>query len=167
MKQMIPHCMQQVAVTLIFLSHIPHISALEEISHPRVINSAITTEVSLGELIDKITILMIKEERITDPQKRRNVKEELTVLLRTKKEHIPDSEELTHLMTELLEVNKRLWDIEDLIRDKERAHCFDLEFIKLARSVYIENDERFRIKRDINKLLGSHIVEEKSYKPYK
>lgn len=161
------HRMQRVVTVLSLLSGMHFAQALEEINHPQSATSNITTEVSLGELMDKITILMIKEERITDQTKVANIKEELSSLLYTKKQHIPASNRLDILMEELLAVNKRLWDIEDLIRDKERTKSFDMEFIELARSVYIENDTRFRIKRDINKLLGSRIVEEKSYKPYK
>ncbi len=128
---------------------------------------SVCTEVSIGEFIDKITILQIKKERIKDEKKIRNIIKELESLLTTHASHLPQSTELEALTHELLEVNKKLWDIEDAIRDKELLQEFDGDFIALARSVYNVNDERFRIKREINALLGSRLVEEKSYKKYK
>jgi hypothetical protein len=124
----------------------------------------IKVPISPGELLDKITILRIKSQRMTDPQKLANVRLELTALEETwRKFGAPDIEAD---ITALLHVNERLWVIEDEIRDKERAKAFDAEFIRLARAVYVENDERAAIKRRINLALGSAIVEEKSYASY-
>lgn len=122
--------------------------------------------VSIGELIDKITILEIKAERIADPDKQANVARELD-LLRQKAAPLAASEPaLPSIQHALKEVNGELWEIEDRIRDKERAKAFDDEFVKLARSVYVTNDKRAALKRQINGLFGSALVEEKSYKPY-
>lgn len=126
----------------------------------------ITAEISLGELIDKITILQIKCENIQDPEKLRNIYNELESLNATYNEYCAQSEDLTTLTSDLLCINKKLWEIEDAIREKERNQTFDREFIKLARSVYYSNDERCRIKRKINELLGSRLLEEKSYTDY-
>jgi len=129
--------------------------------------SEITVPVSPGELIDKITILRIKSQRITDAAKLKNVRHELDALQRTwagSSYARIDIEAETHA---LQAVNERLWVIEDEIRDKERAQCFDSEFIRLARAVYFENDERSEIKRRINLRLGSAIIEEKSYSDYR
>jgi hypothetical protein len=124
----------------------------------------IKVPISPGELLDKITILRIKSQRMTDPQKLANVRLELTALEETwRKFGAPD---IAADITALLHVNERLWVIEDEIRDKERAKAFDAEFIRLARAVYVENDERAAIKRRINLALGSAIVEEKSYASY-
>jgi hypothetical protein len=125
------------------------------------------TPVSPGELLDKITILRIKSARIEDATKLANVRHELTLLQRTWDEAITASAELAAEEKALEAVNARLWDIEDRIRDQEAAQSFDQRFIDLARAVYIENDERARIKKRINQLLGSKIVEEKSYRPYR
>ncbi len=125
------------------------------------------TPVSPGELLDKITILRIKSARIEDAAKLANVRHELTLLQRTWDEAITPSAELAAEEKALEAVNARLWDIEDRIRDQEAAQSFDQRFIDLARAVYIENDERARIKKRINQLLGSKIVEEKSYRPYR
>ena len=127
----------------------------------------ISVPVSPGELIDKITILRIKSTRITDPQKVANVRTELEALLSTWKNHPYSHEDIAAEEKALQTVNERLWVIEDDIRDKERARAFDAEFIRLARAVYVENDERAAIKRRINVKLGSSIVEEKSYRDYK
>ena len=126
----------------------------------------ITAEISAGELIDKITILTIKKENIKDPEKLKNVKAELESLTETKEDLIPPSEEINELQDELLEINKKLWDIEDDIREKENYKDFDQEFVDLARSVYITNDERSIVKRKINIVTGSRLVEEKSYAAY-
>lgn len=139
---------------------------VDPVEQPRPLTSVIT-EVAVGEFIDKITILQIKKERITDPKKLHNIKKELESLLATHERNLPPSAALDELTHELLEINKKLWDIEDSIREKELLKEFDLQFIELARSVYNVNDERFRIKREINALLGSRLVEEKSYKKYK
>jgi Family of unknown function (DUF6165) len=126
----------------------------------------IKVPISPGELLDKITILRIKSQRMSDPQKVQNVSVELAALQETWSNsayaHIDIAADIDALQT----VNERLWVIEDDIRDKERAQAFDAEFIRLARAVYVENDERATIKRRINVTLGSSIIEEKSYKPY-
>lgn len=128
---------------------------------------SVLTEVQIGELIDKITILEIKMERIKDPAKLKNVKAELDTLMNTCRLCVPQTTQLTTLWQELKKINEALWVIEDDIRDKERAREFDARFIELARSVYYTNDERCRIKRDINILAGSRLMEEKSYSDYK
>jgi hypothetical protein len=122
--------------------------------------------VSAGELIDKITILRVKAERIGDPAKEANVRKELALLEDVCIQTIGAVAGLDPLTDELLAVNAALWDIEDGKRDCERRQDFGPAFIALARSVYIENDRRAAIKRRINDLTGSHIVEEKSYQPY-
>jgi len=127
---------------------------------------SLMTEVQIGELIDKITILQIKLERINDPAKLANIKAELDTLLSTYAKEVPHSSHVENLWQQLHEVNKQLWIIEDAIRDKERAQEFDKEFIKFARSVYYTNDKRCRIKRDLNLLAGSRLMEEKSYTDY-
>jgi hypothetical protein len=125
----------------------------------------ILVPISPGELLDKITILRIKAARMTDPTKVANVKLELSLLEKTWRESVDG--DVSADERALHAVNERLWVIEDDIRDKERAQAFDAKFIELARAVYIENDERAAIKKRINLKLGSRIVEEKSYKPYK
>jgi hypothetical protein len=129
--------------------------------------SEISVPVSFGELLDKISILEIKSERMTDPAKLANVRNELSALERTWMAHPAANHELARLRAELKAVNERLWDIEDAIRVQEKAQAFDAEFIRLARAVYFENDERARIKKDINLALGSSYVEEKSYQDYR
>ncbi|GAA0719997.1 DUF6165 family protein [Dokdonella soli] len=129
--------------------------------------STISTPVSFGELIDKITILEIKSERIGDPAKRANVRTELDLLNTTWGAHPASQTDITTERAQLRAVNEALWDIEDRIRVKEKAKAFDAEFIELARSVYIRNDERAAIKRAINEKLGSTLVEEKSYENYR
>src|SRR5271154_6221405 len=127
----------------------------------------INVPVSPGEMLDKITILRIKSARMTDPQKLANVRLELAALEHTWSASAYAMADIEAEMTALLKVNERLWVIEDDIRDKERAQAFDAEFIRLARAVYFENDERAAIKRRINVKLDSSIVEEKSYAKYK
>jgi hypothetical protein len=125
--------------------------------------------VSIGELFDKLSILNIKIMNMADSHKLDNVKYEYSLLESIYNGIIEVSENRDQLVkkyVELLKVNNELWTIEDSIRDKERAGDFDSEFIELARSVYIVNDERSRIKYDINSISGSNIFEEKSYKPY-
>ena len=129
--------------------------------------SEIHTPVSFGELLDKIAILQIKSERMSDPAKLANVRRELSALEATWMAHPAAGQDIVELRAALKAVNERLWVIEDDIRLKEKAQAFDAEFIKLARSVYFENDERARIKKDINLALGSAYVEEKSYEDYK
>ncbi|MFM1886722.1 MAG: hypothetical protein RL026_1879 [Pseudomonadota bacterium] len=126
----------------------------------------ILAPVSPGELVDKLTILQIKSRRISDPAKLANVRTELEVLTRCWDASPWASRDITADRDALLAVNERLWDIEDRIRDKERAKAFDAEFIELARSVYIENDQRAAAKKRINVALGSQLVEEKSYAAY-
>jgi len=126
----------------------------------------ILVPISPGELLDKITILRIKSARMTDAAKLANVRVELAELEKTWKEAV-GAANVEEDERALQAVNERLWVIEDDIREKERAQAFDARFIELARSVYIENDERAAIKKRINVKLGSRIVEEKSYKPYK
>ncbi len=134
----------------------------------------ILVPLSPGELLDKITILRIKAVRITDPAKRRNVEVELGLLTATWRDSgcVPEADSdgaraLAEDERALQAVNERLWDIEDRIREKESRQCFDREFVELARAVYLSNDERAAIKRRINLRLGSRIVEEKSYSPYR
>jgi hypothetical protein len=129
--------------------------------------SLIETPVSFGELIDKITILEIKSQRIDDAGKLANVRNELELLNATWGNAAASQTDISAERARLLAVNERLWDIEDEIRVKESAQEFDAAFIKLARSVYFENDERAAIKREINLKLGSQLVEEKSYKDYR
>ena len=129
--------------------------------------SLIQTPVSYGELIDKITILEIKSQRITDEAKLTNVRNELDLLNATWANHTASQTDIADERARLLAVNELLWDIEDKIRLKERAQAFDQEFIELARAVYFRNDERAAFKRDINLKLGSQLVEEKSYQDYR
>ena len=121
---------------------------------------------SPGELIDKLTILRLKAERIADPGKLANVRREQAVLLATADAHLPPSDRLSELWDALYEINARLWVIEDDIRDCERDGNFGPAFIALARSVYRVNDERAAVKKAINLHLGSLIVEEQSYADY-
>lgn len=118
---------------------------------------------SPGELIDKLTILRIKSERITDLAKLQNVRHEQAVLDAIAARALPDTPELRALWADLYEINAALWVIEDDIRDCEKAGDFGPTFIELARAVYVTNDRRAQVKKDINLLLGSAIVEEKSY----
>src|SRR5271167_1982258 len=127
----------------------------------------IKVPISPGELLDKITILRIKSLRMSDPAKLANVRLELRALEAVWNASAYANTGLDADVEALLRVNERLWVIEDDIRDKERAQAFDAEFIRLARAVYFENDERAAIKRRINVKLGSSIVEEKSYAKYK
>lgn len=127
----------------------------------------ILVPISPGELLDKITILRIKAARITDPAKLANVRLELELLEKTWRDSGAAAHDVSADEAALQLVNERLWDIEDRIREKEAAQSFDAEFIELARSVYITNDERAAIKKRINLQLGSRIVEEKSYKDYR
>lgn len=121
--------------------------------------------VSAGELIDKITILEIKEQRLTSPQAVSNVRRELASLNRVI-EDLQKPAEFDELKRKLRSTNEILWESEDQIRAKEAARSFDRRFIELARSIYFNNDERARIKCRINELLSSEFVEEKQYFPY-
>jgi Family of unknown function (DUF6165) len=129
--------------------------------------SEIHVPVSFGELLDKIAILQIKSERMNDASKLANVRHELTALEQTWMAHPAAGHEIASLRAALKAVNERLWVIEDDIRIKEQRQEFDAEFVRLARAVYFENDERARIKREINRALGSSYVEEKSYQDYR
>jgi transcriptional regulator of nitric oxide reductase len=122
--------------------------------------------VSWGELVDKIAILEIKQERLTDPAALANVRRELASLRRWEAETVANGR-LGELKTSLAQVNRALWDVEDAIRSKEARAEFDDEFIALARSVYRQNDRRAALKREINLALASELIEEKSYPAYR
>ena len=122
-------------------------------------------EVSLGEIVDKYTILMIKASKIQDPVKLENIKKELIYLIEVLKTEDPLMTDYPHTKA-LFEINKELWKVEDDLRDLERVKDFGKEFVAFARNVYKLNDERARIKKEINMKYGSEFVEEKSYQPY-
>lgn len=122
--------------------------------------------VAPGELLDKLTILEIKAERIADPDKLANVRRELELLDTVWREAGQENDEIASLRADLKQVNEALWQIEDDIRDEEREGRFGERFIALARAVYVTNDQRAAIKKAINLALGSVIVEEKSYSDY-
>jgi len=123
--------------------------------------------VSLGELYDKFIILKIKENKIKDPNKLENIKKEIDYLIPiVQKYPIDETYFYNDLYNNLYKINSLIWDIEDKIRLKEKNKEFDEEFIELARSVYLNNDERSNIKRKINKIMGSTLIEEKSYEDY-
>ncbi len=123
----------------------------------------ILAEISAGELLDKITILEIKKEKIKDEQKLKDVQKELSTLSITLEKNIPDRSRIKDLVTSLKKINLRLWDIEEGKRIAERNQNFDQNFIKLSRDVYKSNDERAKIKLKINEILGSNIKEVKSH----
>ena len=123
-------------------------------------------QTSPGEFLDKVTILEIKSERMSDPAKLANVQRELTLLRETWGASPLSARDVSALVAQLKGVNEALWDIEDRIRVKESAKAFDAEFVELARSVYVTNDRRAAIKRELNVALGSDILEEKSYQAY-
>lgn len=127
---------------------------------------AVMVPVSWGEVIDKITILEIKSKRLNDGAKLANVRKELDMLVAVREREFPRHRELASLSGMLEEVNAKLWDIEDDIRDCERQRDFGERFVELARAVYYTNDERAQLKRRVNDLLGSELVEEKSYAAY-
>ena len=127
----------------------------------------ILVPISPGELLDKITILRIKQVRILDAAKLANVKLELALLEQTWRDWGGTAQDVALDERALQNVNERLWDIEDRIRDKEAKQSFDRDFIELARAVYLANDERAAIKKRINLQLGSRLIEEKSYKQYR
>jgi hypothetical protein len=127
---------------------------------------AVTVPVSWGELIDKITILEIKSRRLDDEAKLANVRKELALLKAVRDREFSGHTGLAELARRLVEVNERLWDIEDDIRVCEARRDFGGRFVELARAVYITNDERAALKRRINELLGSALTEEKSYAAY-
>ena len=125
----------------------------------------ISTPVSLGELVDKISILHIKNINIKDEEKIKLIREELELLNQTLNKHI-NNNDIQNYLDSLIEINSKLWTIEDDIRDCERNKKFDQTFIELARSVYFTNDERSEVKLEINKKFGSKIIEVKSYEEY-
>ena len=125
----------------------------------------ISTPVSLGELVDKISILHIKNINIKDNEKLKLIREELELLNQTLNKHIKNND-IQNYLDSLIEINSKLWVIEDDIRDCERNKKFDQIFIDLARSVYFTNDKRSEVKLEINKKFGSKIIEVKSYEEY-
>jgi hypothetical protein len=126
----------------------------------------IRVPVSPGEVLDKITILEIKSERMSDPDKVANVRVELALLQETWSQAVAEDDVIRELHAQLKEINEGLWEIEDDIRDKERVKQFDARFIELARSVYFTNDRRSEVKKKLNLHLSSQIIEEKSYQDY-
>jgi hypothetical protein len=126
----------------------------------------INTPISPGELVDKITILEIKKEFIVDSNKLKNINYEYNLLMKIYKDDVSKTDGVDVLKTKLKNINLSLWKIEDDIRDCERDKIFDNTFVELARSVYFTNDKRSKVKLEINLLLNSSLVEEKSYKDY-
>ena len=129
-------------------------------------SATIRIDIAHGELVDKITILEIKNERMTDPAKLANVRAEMAVLVAARGEGMAPSPELAALTAELKSINESLWEIEDEIRDCERRKDFGPRFIELARAVYKTNDRRSDVKRRISALCGAAFNEEKSYQAY-
>ena len=125
----------------------------------------INTPVSLGELVDKISILIVKKKNIADENKLNQVNKELSLLQEILSKHITE-EQINAYLNDLIDINSKLWIIEDDIREYERKKIFDSKFIELARSVYFTNDKRAKIKLDINEKYGSELVEVKSYEQY-
>ena len=126
----------------------------------------ILVPVSPGEMLDKITILEIKSERIDDPQKVANVRHELDLLNTVWSKAVENDATVVALKARMKSINEALWEIEDDIRDQERAKDFGVRFVELARAVYVTNDQRADAKKELNLYLGSDIVEEKSYQDY-
>ena len=124
----------------------------------------ILTPIAPGELVDKITVLEIKKERLTDPLKLANVNTELSLLLRAKGDHMANSEKLDELEKALKEANIVIWDMSEKIREHMSAKNYDDEFIKVSYEIHSANDKRAAIKKEINLMLGSSLIEEKSYK---
>ncbi len=127
---------------------------------------SVLAPVSWGELVDKYTILEIKAERLQDPTKLANVRTEIAALLPLRDQALHARPDLLPLEAELKAVNETLWVVEDEIRDCERRQEFGPRFVELARTIYRQNDQRARVKREINRRLGSGLTEEKSYQPY-
>ena len=125
------------------------------------------TPVSWGELIDKITILEIKKQKIASPLALKNINKEYELLIKLFSTEILEYKNIRELKNDLIEVNNKLWQIEDAIRVLEKNKIFDDSFIELARSVYMQNDIRSKIKKEINEILGSELKEEKSYEKFK
>ena len=126
----------------------------------------ITVPVSSGELIDKLAILKIKKKKIFNKSKLKNINNELSLLNEIYKNNFKNNKKLLLYEKKLIKINKKLWDIEDKIRFLESKKNFNQQFIDLARAIYINNDKRSEIKKKINKLTGSRLIEEKSYKSY-
>ena len=126
----------------------------------------ITIPVSSGELIDKISILKIKRKKIINKSKLRNINKELSLLNKIYKNNFQKNKKILLYEKKLIKINKKLWDVEDNIRLLESKKKFNQKFIDLARAVYINNDQRSEIKKKINELTGSPLIEEKSYKSY-
>ena len=129
-------------------------------------NNEIIVPISTGELVDKITILKIKKNKITNKSKLKNIIKELFLLNKILNNNFKKKKNIYLYEKKLMKINKKLWDIEDKIRNLESKKLFNEQFIKLARLVYITNDERSEIKKKLNLLTGSNIKEEKSYKSY-
>lgn len=129
-------------------------------------SSPILVPIAPGELVDKITILALKLERIPDAGKRLNVQQELELLRTEQARHVPATAELKELEARLKDINGRIWELEDTIRECERSKDFGAVFLATARDIYRTNDRRAATKREINLLLKSPIVEEKSYTDY-
>jgi hypothetical protein len=127
---------------------------------------SIEIPIATGELIDKITILEIKVERVTDAAKTANVRTELALLRERRDAVLPPDQKLDELARRLKAVNERIWDLEDAIRDCERRGDFGTAFVTAARAIYRTNDERASVKREINVVTGSNLIEEKSYAAY-
>lgn len=127
---------------------------------------SILVPVSVGEFLDKLTILEIKSERIGDPEKLANIRREQETLSAAWAASPYAGADLEPEYSQLKSVNERLWEIEDEIRDHERRQCFDERFIELARAVYVTNDRRAELKKALNLKLGSDLIEEKSYTEY-
>ena len=130
------------------------------------IKNEILIPISVGELIDKISILKIKKKKILNKSKLQNINNELSLLNKIYKNNFKKNKKIFLYEKKLININKKLWDIEDKIRLLESKKRFNKEFIELARAVYINNDERSQIKKKINQLTGSNLIEEKSYKSY-
>ena len=126
----------------------------------------ILAEISAGELLDKISILEIKLKKITDKGRLQDIKKDYDILKKVQNTHIKPGANVNHLLKEINEVNLKLWDIEDKLRVCEKDKNFGKDFIELARGVYINNDKRAKIKSEINRLLGSNIIEIKQYIDY-
>jgi len=127
---------------------------------------SIKVDVSVGEFLDKLSILQIKSERIIDQDKLKNISNELSALQQVWLESEFSNSNLTQELLDLRQVNEALWDIEDAIREKERLKQYDEKFTELARSVYVTNDKRAEVKKRINQKTGSELTEEKSYAEY-
>lgn len=129
-------------------------------------NFNLLVEISPGELLDKLTILQLKSEKIDVVEKLNNVLNERNILQETWVKSPFASFNVESQIKELYDINSVIWNLEDLLRDKERTKQFDDEFITAARSVYVSNDKRAKIKKEINEILGSNVIEEKSYTDY-